>query len=145
LPTEAEWEYSCRGGATSYTVFHYGNTLTSLLANFQGYYPYPTGSPKGASLGRTTTVGSYKPNNFGLYDMHGNVWQWCADWYDAGYYKNSPRQDPENTNVASNRVLRGGSWINFGGICRSADRDRYSPGDRSLNLGFRVAAVQSLR
>jgi formylglycine-generating enzyme required for sulfatase activity len=85
LPTEAEWEYSCRGGASSYQVFNpFGNSLSPTQANFDGNYPYG-GAGKGAYLERTCKVGSYPANGFGLYDMHGNVWEWCADWYDENY------------------------------------------------------------
>jgi formylglycine-generating enzyme required for sulfatase activity len=79
LPTEAQWEYACRGGARESTPFHFGRSLSSTQANFNGDYPYE-GAPKGQYLVKTASVGSYKPNDFGLYDMHGNVWEWCADW-----------------------------------------------------------------
>ena len=92
LPTEAEWEYACRGGAASSTPFHFGDTLSSSQANFNGNYPYG-GADKGEYL-RTCKVGSYKKNGFGLYDMHGNVWEWCADWYSKDYYSKSPAKDP---------------------------------------------------
>jgi formylglycine-generating enzyme required for sulfatase activity len=144
LPTEAEWEYACRSGAASYSAFHYGTALTSDLANFDGNFPYPPyGTLQGANLEWTTPVGSYQPNNFGLYDMHGNVWEWCADWYDAGYYKNSPRNDPENTSVSTKKVLRGGCWKNRGSDCRSAHRGRREPETPWDHVGFRVAAVLS--
>ena len=139
LPTEAEWEYTCRGGATS--TFHFGNTLSSRQANC--YSDYPANKQLKDYLGHTTTVGSYKPNVFGLYDMHGNVWEWCADWYDEDYYDRSLRQDPENTTEASSRVLRGGCWCSSGRSCRSAIRGRNSPDYRVQDFGFRVAAVQS--
>ena len=142
LPTEAEWEYACRAGTT--TVFHFGNSLSSEQANFDGNYPYG-GVGKGKSLQRTTTVGSYKPNAFGLYDMHGNVWQWCADWYGSDYNGSSPKQNPTGPETASGRVLRGGGWFNGGGYCRSANRRCSGPGDRSNDFGFRMAAVQSGR
>jgi formylglycine-generating enzyme required for sulfatase activity len=93
LPSEAEVEYACRGGAPSYQVFHIGNSLSSMQANFNGNAPYG-GAAKGPDLGRTCKVGSYKPNRFGLYDMHGNVWEWCSDWYGGDYYGKSPRRAP---------------------------------------------------
>jgi formylglycine-generating enzyme required for sulfatase activity len=139
LPTEAEWEYSCRGGARSKT-FHYGNSLSSTQANFDGNQPYG-GAEKGPYLRRTCKVGSYQPNAFGLKDMHGNVWEWCSDWYGKDYYGKSPRRDPQGPSEGSSRVFRGGSWCNAGGDCRSARRFRNTPGDRNGDVGFRVAAV----
>ncbi len=142
LPTETEWEYACRAGTK--TVFHYGDSLSSKQANFNGNEPYG-GADKGPYLERTTKVGTYAANAFGLYDMHGNVMEWCQDWYDANYYKNSPKEDPPGPAQASSRVVRGGSWGSHGGNCRSALRDRDEPGLRFGSLGFRVAAVQSGR
>ena len=166
LPTEAEWEYACRAGTK--TAFHYGDSLSSKQANFDGNDPYG-GADKGPYLARTAKVGSYAPNAFGLYDMHGNVWEWCQDWYDENYYKNSPREDPPGPAQTSYRVfrggireviaaikewwkpaqtsyrvVRGGGWDNDGRDCRSAGRYRDEPGNRNGGgLGFRVAAVQS--
>jgi formylglycine-generating enzyme required for sulfatase activity len=137
LPTEAEWEYSCRGGASSYQVFHFGNSLYSTQANFNGKYPYG-GAEKGPYLERTCTVGSYKPNKFGLYDMHGNVLEWCSDWYEADYYGKSPRRDPRGPSRGYYRVVRGGSWFNYGQSCRSAFRINRTPEYRISNLGFRL-------
>src|SRR5262249_20506264 len=107
LPTEAEWEYACRGGASS--PFHFGNALSSTQANFNGNVPYG-GAPKGPYLLKTTPVGSYAPNAFGLYDMHGNVYEWCSDRYNANYYQNSPKNDPRGPPTGDSRVLRSGSW-----------------------------------
>src|SRR5262249_47832054 len=104
LPTEAEWEYACRGGTRS--PFHHGDALASTQANFNGSFPYG-GAPRGPELGRTTTVGSYPPNAFGLFDMHGNVWEWCADWYATAFYHQSERQDPHGPASGTSRVLRG--------------------------------------
>ncbi len=140
LPTEAEWEYACRAGTK--TPFHFGNSLSSKQANFDGDLPYGEGD-QGPNLERTAKVGSYAPNAFGLYDMHGNVWQWCQDWYDENYYKNSPREDPPGPAQALNRVVRGGGWGDEGEDCRSAFRDWNEPRDRGSDLGFRVVAVQS--
>jgi len=120
LPSEAEWEYACRAGTT--TPFHFGHQLNGNEANCLGNCPYGT-ETKGPFLRRTTTVGSYQPNAFGLYDMHGNVWEWCQDWYGKDYYRNSPVDDPQGpSSGASYRVIRGGNWQAVGAGCRPADR-----------------------
>jgi formylglycine-generating enzyme required for sulfatase activity len=141
LPTEAEWEYACRAGASDSQPFYFGTataTLSPSDANFDGRNPY--GGRKGRFLRHPSPVGSYKPNAFGLYDMHGNVWEWCADWYDANYYRDSPRKDPQGPEEGQDgrRVLRGGSWVDAGESCRAAARDRSTPGDRSYGIGLRV-------
>jgi formylglycine-generating enzyme required for sulfatase activity len=136
LPTEAEWEYACRAGTT--TPFHFGTALNGTQANSHGNDPYGT-TERGQYLKRPTTVGSYKPNAFGLYDMHGNVWEWCWDWYDAGYYKNSPESDPAGPSEGSGRVVRGGTWYTFAVRCRAASRGWSSPDYRFRDLGFRLA------
>ena len=97
LPTEAEWEYACRAGSTG--AFHYGNSLSSTQANFNGNYPY--GADKGPFLKRPTEVGSYESNAFGLYDMHGNVFQWCKDWYQRDYYDESPIRNPQGPSTGN--------------------------------------------
>ena len=135
LPTEAEWEYACRAGTD--TVFHYGDTLCSTQANFNGKYPYGIAS-KGHFLKRTAVVGSYRPNAFGLYDMHGNVWEWCKDWYGENYYQGSQDRDRQGPPSGSYRIVRGGSWFSFAWSCRSANRRRHSPDNRKDDLGFRV-------
>ena len=132
LPTEAQWEYACRGGAGLKTPYHFGKTLSSTQANFDY-----------RKLGRTCAVGSYRPNAFGLYDMHGNVREWCSDWYGAKYYADSPASDPPGPSEGSNRVSRGGSWDNNGRTCRSARRSWFTPTYRSSIVGFRVALVPS--
>jgi formylglycine-generating enzyme required for sulfatase activity len=142
LPTEAEWEFACRGGAAEYQVFHYGNSLSSTQANYNGSYPYG-GASEGPYLERTSEVGAYEPNGFGLFDMHGNVWEWCSDWYDTDYYKTSPRRDPAGPAEGTSRVLRGGSWDCFGQRCRSAWRNGTEPTNRYAYLGFRVVLVSS--
>jgi formylglycine-generating enzyme required for sulfatase activity len=126
LPSEAEWEYCCRGGACSSTAFHFGAFLSSTQANFNGNYPYG-GAEKGPWLVRTCRVGSYTPNALGLHDTHGNVWEWCEDWYDKNY--------------DTCRVLRGGGWNDGGVACRAAFRIGRGPSNRLNYLGFRVAAV----
>jgi formylglycine-generating enzyme required for sulfatase activity len=136
LPTEAEWEYACRAGTT--TPFHFGTALNGSEANSDGNNPYGT-TEKGAYLERTTTVGSFKPNAFGLCDMHGNVREWCWDLYDTEYYGKSPEADPIGANSDSHRVNRGGSWSTNAVHCRAADRDGFTPGLRLSNQGFRLA------
>jgi formylglycine-generating enzyme required for sulfatase activity len=143
LPTEAEWEYSCRGAALTSPPFHFGKDVSARQANFDGRFPYG-GAAKGSYLGRTTAVGSYQPNAFGLYDMHGNVLEWCSDWFDEDYYQNSPRQDPKGPKTGSERVCRGGSLSLPGKYCRSALRGMDWPTERNDNIGFR-AALNSVR
>ena len=140
LPREAEWEYACRGGAQVYQAFAFGDSLSSTQANFNGHHPFGD-AEKGPYLDRTTTVGSYKANAFGLFDMHGNVWEWCKDYYDAEYYQSSPRRDPPGPEEGKTRVYRGGSWDFHGRHCRSAERGRSGLPDRVPDMGFRVALV----
>jgi formylglycine-generating enzyme required for sulfatase activity len=145
LPSEAEWEYACRAGTT--TPFHVGAALSSEQANFNGNYPYG-GAAKGPFLRRTAKVGSYPPNAWGLYDMHGNVYEWCNDWYDPDYYKNSPKDNPKGpdkgvmaTGFESHYfvVVRGGCWLDEGRACRSARRFRLQQSEPYRWTGFRVA------
>ena len=137
LPTEAEWEYACRAG--SGTVFCYGDSLSSTQANFDGTLPYGD-VPRGPNLQRPTAVGSYPPNAFGIYDMHGNVFEWCADKYDKKYYETSPVADPQGPQFAENlRVLRGGGWNGIARFCRSADRYYDAPTRKYNDYGFRLA------
>jgi formylglycine-generating enzyme required for sulfatase activity len=140
LPTEAEWEYACREAGKSTTPFYFGAALSSEQANFNGYFPYG-GADKGPYLGRTSKVGSYKGNKLGLYDMHGNVRQWCSDWYDKDYHANSPIKDPQGTQKGAFRVLRGGSWGGSARYCRAAFRVSSEPADRRINYGFRVVCA----
>jgi len=133
LPSEAEWEYCCRAGTTTATAF--GNSISLSQANFNGNYPY-NGAAKGPYLERTTAVGSYATNAWGLYDMHGNVWEWCLDWY--GDYPLGSVTDPKGLDLGSRRVVRGGGWSSHGGGCRPANRDDLLP-DYGYNfVGFRT-------
>jgi formylglycine-generating enzyme required for sulfatase activity len=127
LPSEAEWEYACRGGAKESAPYFFGKTLEASHANF------------GRKVGRSTKVGSYKPNAWGLYDMHGNVWHMCADFYDIGYYKISPKKDPQGPKTGTTWVARGGSWSNGVQECRSASRAFVTSGQQNFIVGFRVA------
>lgn len=143
LPSEAEWEYACRAGTT--TAFHSTDALSSQQANFNGKFPYG-GAEKGPYLRKTAKVGSYEKNAFGLYDMHGNVAEWCADFYDPEYFDNSPDKDPLGpplgvipTNFGEHfRVVRGGCWLDDGRACRSAFRYRAMPTTQYRLIGFRV-------
>jgi formylglycine-generating enzyme required for sulfatase activity/outer membrane protein assembly factor BamB len=135
LPTEAEWEYACRAGTK--TAFAFGDSLSSRQANFNGHHPHG-GAARGPFLARTTVVGSYPPNAFGLYDLHGNVWEWCSDWYGAEYYKHSPVDDPPGPASGSMRVIRGGEWYADGRDCRSAFRYAEIPTGLFYVMGFRV-------
>ncbi|MDB9455653.1 SUMF1/EgtB/PvdO family nonheme iron enzyme [Dolichospermum circinale] len=135
LPSEAEWEYACRGGTT--TPFYFGETITTDLANYNGTYTYAS-EPKGKSLGQTTEVGSFPPNSFGLYDIHGNVWEWCQeDWHDN--YANAPKDVSAWTSQSGNsKRLRGGSWFSLPVHCRSASRYSDDAGFGFYYNGFRV-------
>ncbi len=132
LPTEAQWEYACRAGTT--TPYFFGGSLNGNKVNCHGEFPYGT-TIQGKSLGRTTTVGSYAANNWGLHDMHGNVREWCRDTYAD---KLPGGTDPE-TKGGSHRAFRGGSWNTSAVLCRSACRDNYAPEHRLNFLGFRLA------
>jgi formylglycine-generating enzyme required for sulfatase activity len=127
LPTEAEWEYACRAGSTGKWCF---GEDEGLLEQYAWYYKN--------SGNQTRPVGQKQPNQFGLYDLHGNVWEWCQDWYDAEYYGKSPERDPQGPDKGTYRVLRGGSWGYLSDYCRSAYRNYFEPGDRFNIIGLRV-------
>lgn len=136
LPTEAEWEYACRAGTI--TPFNTGNNLTTAQANYNGKYPY-NNNAKGQYRQKTMPVGSFTPNAWGLYDMHGNVWEWCSDWY--GDYLTSAQTNPQGPASGSARVYRGGSWGFNAGDCRSACRDCGTPTGLDDSVGFRLVSL----
>ncbi|MDJ0798283.1 MAG: SUMF1/EgtB/PvdO family nonheme iron enzyme [Calothrix sp. MO_167.B12] len=140
LPSEAEWEYACRADTT--TPFHFGENITGDLANYYAKATYAD-EPKGEYRGKTTSVGQFSPNAFGLYDMHGNVWEWCLDhWHNN--YKDAPTDGSAWIEVETSdnenrfRVLRGGSWLSTPENCRCAYRLRRNPDDAFSNVGLRV-------
>ena len=135
LPTEAQWEYACRSGTT--TPFYFGDNITTDQVNYNGNSPYHQGR-NGEYRNQTIEVKSLPPNAWGLYQMHGNVWEWCQDWYEE-QYPTQPATDPQGAVSGTFRVLRGGSWINLGGHCRSAIRDRNGSTYRNNYIGFRLA------
>ncbi|MBD2080621.1 SUMF1/EgtB/PvdO family nonheme iron enzyme [Leptolyngbya sp. FACHB-17] len=139
LPSEAQWEYACRAGTT--TPFHVGKTITTDLANYDGNYTYGSGK-EGEYRRETTDVGSFPPNAFGLYDMHGNVREWCAD-YGHNSYDRAPVDGTvwSEGGAEESRLLRGGSWSSNPRICRSAARFFIDPATRYFNFGFRVVCV----
>jgi len=124
LPTEAEWEYACRGGTD--TPFHTGGTISTIQANMSyGHESVP--------------VGGFRPNAFGLYDMHGNVFEWCRDWYGEDYYRTSPKDNPRGPATGEHRVFRGGCYSGIPEVCRSAYRGWFMPSEGLENFGFRAA------
>jgi formylglycine-generating enzyme required for sulfatase activity len=157
LPSEAQWEYACRGGTT--TPFAFGETLTAELANYDASTTYANG-PKGERRGQTTPVGMFPANAWGLLDMHGNVWEWCLDeWHESyegapedgrtwrstrrkeGEGDESPSAKDKESSGSSRRLLRGGSWFRDPGFCRSAYRFHDRPGLASNAVGFRVVCL----
>ncbi len=140
LPSEAQWEYACRAETT--TPFHFGETITTDLANYNGKYTYNNGT-QGLYREETNEVGSFPANRWGLHDMHGNVWEWCADDYHDSY-EGAPTDgsawvEPDRTETF--RVLRGGSWNHDPRYCRSATRLYFPRGNRHYLIGFRVCCV----
>lgn len=139
LPTEAEWEYACRAGGTR--AFHFGDFNTGRQANLKpsasagGYGGPPAWTPHN----RPVPVGSYKPSRWTLFDTHGNVGEWCGDWYDKDYYAAAPEGDPPGPDKGTQRVVRGGSWMVAEESGRSASRLALAPGERKDYVGFRVA------
>lgn len=136
LPSEAEWEYACRAGTT--TPFHFGKTITKDLANYDCNYSY-AGEPKGIPFNKTTPVGYFKANNFGLFDMHGNVWEWCLDhWHEN--YDDAPINENEWLDLSQHktRVMRGGSFKNDPGMCRSSSRHHQTGNEMFPHVGFRI-------
>ena len=142
LPSEAQWEYACRAGTT--TAFHFGETITADLVNYNGDYPYG-GAPQGENRAHATPVGSFPPNAFGLYDMHGNVWEWCLDEYQPSY-QDAPTDGSsvaaDSPPVGSKRVMRGGAWDYVARGCRSAVRCSLDAGIRIAGCGLRVVLVR---
>ena len=143
LPSEAEWEYACRAGTS--TPFAFGETITPNVANYNGNFVY-AGAAKGVYRSKTTPVGTFPANLFGLYDMHGNLWEWCldewADSYNGAPVDGSPRGNIISRDKNQQRLLRGGSWINDPRNCRSADRHRWSADFRDKSFGFRIVLPQ---
>ncbi|OUO35357.1 hypothetical protein B5F83_10165 [Muribaculum sp. An289] len=146
LPTEAQWEYACRGGQTESLPFGIGDgtRLTYELANFRSTHPYDVAQggeyedPQEDYRAITTEVGSFEPNGYGLYDMHGNVYEYCSDWY--GDYPEGPVTDPSGPDSAPDytKVIRGGGWFIMGQYCRSGERDHFHPDMFDIYIGFRV-------
>ena len=137
LPTEAMWEYACRSSTA--TPFSFGADITTDQVNYNGNPPN-AGGAKGKARQQTVPVGSLPSNPWGLYEMHGNVWEWCADC--PRVYSSEAVTDPQGPADGAFRVVRGGSWFYDAGIVRSASRGAYGPGDRVNDLGFRCAGVQ---
>jgi formylglycine-generating enzyme required for sulfatase activity len=146
LPTEAQWEYACRAGTTTrYSNGDDPNRLAQIakVTDAKGHASFPAVQnleiPKDDSRAFTAPVGSFPPNAFGLCDMHGNAWEWCADWYDPDYYSRSPVDDPQGPESGKRRVRRGGAWNSFPLWPRSSFRNINTPESRCVNLGFRMA------
>ncbi|MFH0736370.1 MAG: bifunctional serine/threonine-protein kinase/formylglycine-generating enzyme family protein [bacterium] len=128
LPTEAEWEYAARGGNKSEKFIYSGSNNIDKVAWYSGN-----------SENKTHPVGKKKPNELGIYDMTGNVWEWCYDWYDDTYYKNSPVHNPKGPDDGTDRILKGGSWLNYDDGCHTSNRSWDNPNNRNHYSGFRLA------
>jgi formylglycine-generating enzyme len=137
LPTEAEWEYAVRAGTQ--TPFNTGKCLNAAIVNYNGAIPMPGCSPL-ENREKLMPVGSFQPNAFGLCDMHGNVAEWCSDWY--GEYSSTPEVNPEQTVKAKGKIFRGGSWRDNAARCRSAFRDKFNPAYRYSFIGFRLVSLK---
>ena len=142
LPTEAEWEYACRAGTTTAYSFGDDGKVLHRYGNYRDrsntdQLPWQ-GKAYGDGHDKTAPVASFLPNAWGLHDMHGNVWEWCQDWYDKDYYDKSPASDPPGPRSASYRVLRGGSWDLNPAFCRSAQCGGYYPSTTMRDLAVRV-------
>jgi len=141
LPSESEWEHACRAGTT--TPFHFGETITTNLANYNAVSTYAD-EPKGEMSIGTTPVGQFSPNAFGLYDLHGQVWEWCLDdWHDN--YEGSPTDGSawidDNEDDSVDAVLRGGAWDEFNEDCRSASRYYHAKSQQPMIYGLRVVLI----
>jgi formylglycine-generating enzyme required for sulfatase activity len=137
LPTESQWEYACRAGTT--TAYSWGTTIASSNAN----YNWDGGATNGNDFKQTRDVGRYFANPWGFFDMHGNVFEWTSDWYQAAYPTGNPLVDPIGPASGSERVVRGGSWYHVESTLRSAVRRSYSPGVRYRDFGFRISLQKS--
>ena len=137
LPTEAQWEYAARAGSQS--AFWWGSTLSAEQANYDGNLPYADGE-KGQYREETVAVKEFEASPWGLYQVHGNVWEWCEDWYGA--YESDAAVNPRGAESGEGRVIRGGCWSSSGRWLRAAYRDSFGPGIRSSYLGFRLCAGQ---
>ena len=130
LPTEAEWEFAAKGGSKSNGYTYSGSNEITNVAWINDN-----------SNGQTHEVGQKQANELGIYDMTGNVWEWCSDWYDSNYYASSPAENPTSPATGSSRVIRGGGWGNSAQYCRVANRDFFAPGHRGSDVGFRLVLV----
>ena len=128
LPTEAEWEFAARGGNNNNGYKYSGSNTINDVA----FYDMNSGKA-------THKVGSKSPNELGIYDMSGNVWEWCSNWYGKSYYSNSPEIDPQGPSIGMHRIIRGGGWDNNSSSCRSVFRSSNSPDSRGSGIGFRLA------
>ncbi len=138
LPTEAEWEYACRAGTK--TPYYFGDVLSAEQANYNGHLTLP-GSPRGRNRNSTVPVAGFAPNAFGLYDMHGNVFEWCHDWY--GKYPEGLATDPGGAEKGLSKVCRGGGMSSYAKRCRSANRTKHLPDYWNFYIGFRLAASET--